>query len=119
MRGHEHGLRCSGYHERAEFSVPGGRMGARGSGSENGPSVNRRHPISCLIWASVLPVGKHAKVGCMIKTEIISGNALSITAPDKLKADDFNHILPQIDSLIRQYGKIGLLIDASGFHGWE
>ena len=21
MRGHEHGLRCSGYHERAEFSV--------------------------------------------------------------------------------------------------
>jgi SpoIIAA-like len=54
----------------------------------------------------------------MIKTEIISGNALRITAPDKLKADDFNHILPQIDSLIRQYGKIRLLIDASGFHGW-
>jgi hypothetical protein len=55
----------------------------------------------------------------MIKTEIISANALRIVAPDKLKADDFRQIAPQIDSLIGQYGKIRLLIDASGFNGWE
>ena len=55
----------------------------------------------------------------MIKTEIISANALRITVPDKLKADDFRHIAPQIDSLISRYGKIRLLIDASGFNGWE
>ena len=55
----------------------------------------------------------------MIKTDIISANALRITVPDKLKADDFRHIAPQIDSLISQYGKIRLLIDASGFNGWE
>ena len=40
----------------------------------------------------------------MIKTEIISSNALKIIAPD---------------SPISQYGKIRLLIDGSGFEGWE
>jgi hypothetical protein len=55
----------------------------------------------------------------VIKTEIISTNVVRITAPDKLKADDFRQIAPQIDALISQYGKIRLLIDASGFHGWE
>jgi hypothetical protein len=55
----------------------------------------------------------------MIKTEIISPNALKIVVPDKLKADDFRQIAPQIDSLISQHGKIRLLIDASGFNGWE
>lgn len=55
----------------------------------------------------------------MIKTEIISPNALKIVVADKLKADDFRQIAPQIDSLISQHGKIRLLIDASGFNGWE
>lgn len=55
----------------------------------------------------------------MIKTEIISANVVKITAPDKLKAGDFQEILPQIDSLISRNGKIRLLIDASGFNGWE
>ena len=55
----------------------------------------------------------------MIKTELIGANALKIIAPDKLKADDFHQIMPQVDSLIGQRGKIRLLIDASGFNGWE
>ncbi len=55
----------------------------------------------------------------MIKTEMISANAVRITAPEKLQVDDFRHIAPQIDSLISQHGKIRLLIDASGFNGWE
>jgi hypothetical protein len=55
----------------------------------------------------------------MIKTDVISGNVVRITAPEKLKADDFRQIAPQIDSLIRQQGKIRLLIDASRFGGWE
>ena len=53
----------------------------------------------------------------MIKTEIISDNVLRITAPAKLKPDDFRQIAPQVDSMISQYGKIRLLIDASGFNG--
>ncbi len=55
----------------------------------------------------------------MIKTEVISANCLRITVPEKLKADDFRQIAPQVDSLISVHGKIRLLIDASGFNGWE
>jgi hypothetical protein len=40
-------------------------------------------------------------------------------APDKLKTDDFRQIAPQVDSIISRYGKVRLLIDASGFNGWE
>jgi hypothetical protein len=28
-------------------------------------------------------------------------------------------LAPQIEAIIRQYGKISLLIDGSGFNGWE
>src|SRR5450631_2160311 len=55
----------------------------------------------------------------MIKTEIIAPDTLKIVAPEKLKADDFRQIAPQFDSLVSQHGKIKLLIDASGFNGWE
>ncbi len=55
----------------------------------------------------------------MIKLDIISGNALSIVAPNKLKADDFDQIAPRVDAIVRQHGKVRLLIDASGFNGWE
>src|SRR5471030_3178247 len=69
--------------------------------------------------AALLRSRANVRSCCMIKAELISANALRITAPDKLHADDFRHIAPQIDSLIRQYGTIRLLIDATGFHGWE
>jgi hypothetical protein len=52
-------------------------------------------------------------------SDIISGNVLRIAAPDKLKTDDFRQIAPQVDSIISRYGKVRLLIDASGFNGWE
>ena len=55
----------------------------------------------------------------MLKIEVISANAVKITAPKKLKADDFLQIAPQIDSLVSQHGQIRLLIDASEFTGWE
>ncbi len=55
----------------------------------------------------------------MIKIEAISANTVRVTPPEKLKVDDFPQIAPQIDSLIRQYGQIKLLIDASNFGGWE
>ena len=55
----------------------------------------------------------------MIKTEALSPIALQILVPEKLKANDFSHIAPQVDAIIRQHGKIRLLIDASRFSGWE
>jgi len=55
----------------------------------------------------------------MIKTEIISGNALQIIMPETIKSDDFRQLAPQVDAIIAQYGKIKLFIDASKFSGWE
>jgi hypothetical protein len=55
----------------------------------------------------------------MIKTESICANGLKITIPHKLNAEDFRQIAPLIDSVISEHGNIRLLIDASGFDGWE
>lgn len=55
----------------------------------------------------------------MIKTEMLAPDALKITAPQKLAADDFPRLAPQVDKLIQQHGKIRLLIDASHLSGWE
>ena len=55
----------------------------------------------------------------MIKTEVISPNALQIIVPEKLQVGDFRQIAPEVDSIISQHGKIRLLIDASKFSGWE
>jgi hypothetical protein len=59
------------------------------------------------------------ELGLKEVSDIISGNVLRIAAPDKLKTDDFRQIAPQVDSIISRYGKVRLLIDASGFNGWE
>jgi hypothetical protein len=55
----------------------------------------------------------------MIRTEIIAPRALRILVPEKLKADDFANIAPQVDSVISAHGRIRLLIDATEFSGWE
>jgi hypothetical protein len=55
----------------------------------------------------------------MLQAEMISANALKITAPPKLKADDFHDFAKLVDPLIAQHGKIRFLIDATSFHGWE
>lgn len=61
----------------------------------------------------------HRKKIVMIKMEIISPDTLRILVLEKLKVDDFSQIAPQVDSTIRQHGKIRLIIDASQFKGWE
>ncbi len=46
-------------------------------------------------------------------------NLLRVAVPQKLKAGDFQHIAPQVDTIIQQYGEIRLLVDATQFDGWE
>ena len=55
----------------------------------------------------------------MIKTEVIAPNALKIVAPERLKADDFRQLAPQVESIINRYGKIRLLIDGTRLEGWS
>jgi len=55
----------------------------------------------------------------MIKLTVVSGNIVRVTAPEKLKADDFRTIAPQVDSILAQHPKIRLMVDFSAFKGWE
>jgi hypothetical protein len=55
----------------------------------------------------------------MIKTDIIAPDALKIVAPQRLRAGDFEQVGPQVDAIIKRFGKIRLLIDASALQGWE
>lgn len=55
----------------------------------------------------------------MIQTEQIVDGVLKITVPEKLSAEDFRQVAPQIDTLLQQRDTIRLLVDASHFGGWE
>ena len=55
----------------------------------------------------------------MIKTDIIAPGVLKIIAPEKLNADDFLKLAPQVEAIMKQSGQIRLLIDASRLDGWE
>lgn len=54
----------------------------------------------------------------MLKTEILAPGVLKIVAPETLHADDFLALAPQVDAIIKDYGEIRLLIDASHLEGW-
>lgn len=55
----------------------------------------------------------------MIKLENAKDNILKVIMPEKLQEDDFKKIALQVDEVIKKYGKIRVLIDASNFCGWE
>ena len=55
----------------------------------------------------------------MLKTEILAPGVLKIVAPETLHADDFLALAPQVDAIIKDYGEIRLLIDASHLQGWD
>ncbi len=55
----------------------------------------------------------------MIKIEEVAPGVLRVVAPVTLTADDFAELVPKVESIIKQGGKIRLLIDASHLQGWE
>jgi hypothetical protein len=55
----------------------------------------------------------------MIKIEEVAPGVLKVVAPETLTADDFAELAPKVESIIKQGGKIRLLIDASHLKGWD
>jgi hypothetical protein len=47
------------------------------------------------------------------------GNVLAIHVSGKLASSDYEHFVPAFDRLVSQNGKLRVLFDMSGFHGWE
>ena len=52
-------------------------------------------------------------------TEENGGKILVVQATGKLTRADYAPFVPAFDRLVRQHGKLRLLFDMVGFHGWE
>ena len=47
------------------------------------------------------------------------GKVLVLHVSGKLVKEDYEHFVPEFERLVRQHGKLRLLFDVTGFHGWE
>jgi hypothetical protein len=47
------------------------------------------------------------------------GKLLVVHVSGKLAKEDYEHFVPEFERLVRQHGKLRLLFDMTGFHGWE
>jgi hypothetical protein len=52
-------------------------------------------------------------------SEESGGSVLVIHVSGKLLREDYAQFVPEFDRLVRQHGKLRVLFDMSGFHGWE
>jgi hypothetical protein len=47
------------------------------------------------------------------------GTVLTVHVSGKLVKADYEQFVPEFDRLFRQHGKLRVLFDMTGFHGWE
>ncbi|MGP1680617.1 MAG: STAS/SEC14 domain-containing protein [Burkholderiales bacterium] len=47
------------------------------------------------------------------------GTILVVHVSGKLVKEDYAHFVPEFERFLRQHGKLRLLFDMTGFHGWE
>ena len=47
------------------------------------------------------------------------GKILVLQVSGKLVREDYEHFVPEFERLVRQHGKLRVLFDMTGFHGWE
>ena len=50
--------------------------------------------------------------------EEAAGKIVLVKLSDKLTKEDYEHLAPHFDRLIKQHGKIRLLVEMHNFHGW-
>ena len=51
-------------------------------------------------------------------TEEAGGKIVVVKMSDNLTMDDYEHFVPELDRLIKQHGKIRVLVEMHNFHGW-
>ena len=47
------------------------------------------------------------------------GEFLTVHCSGKLVKEDYEHFVPEFERLVRQHGKLRVLFDMTGLHGWE
>lgn len=48
-----------------------------------------------------------------------AGKVLAVHVSGKLAKTDYEQLVPEIDRLVHQHGKIRMLFDMTNFHGWD
>jgi hypothetical protein len=61
---------------------------------------------------------KESKMTIQLKEES-GGKVLAVHVSGKLAKADYDHFVPEFERLVRQHGKLRVLFDMTGFHGWE
>jgi hypothetical protein len=51
--------------------------------------------------------------------ETDGGKVLEVQVTGKLAHEDYQHLVPEFERLVKQHGKIGVLFEMVDFHGWE
>ena len=51
--------------------------------------------------------------------EDAGGKVLTVKISGKLAKEDYEHFVPKVEELIKQDGKIRILLEMHDFHGWE
>jgi hypothetical protein len=51
-------------------------------------------------------------------TEEDGGKLVVARLSEKLTKEDYEHFVPELNRLIKQFGKIRLLVEMHNFHGW-
>ena len=47
------------------------------------------------------------------------GKVIIVHVSGKLAKADYELFVPEVEQLVRQHGKLSMLFDMTGFHGWE
>jgi hypothetical protein len=47
------------------------------------------------------------------------GKILAVHVSGKLSKADYEHFAPEFERLVKQHGKVSVLFDMTGFHGWD
>lgn len=52
-------------------------------------------------------------------SEESGGKILVVHVSGKVVKTDYEHFVPEFERLVREHGKLRVLFDMTGFHGWE
>ena len=50
---------------------------------------------------------------------VADGNVLSVRVTGKLSKEDYEILVPAVDEVIKEHGKIRIFFEMIDFHGWE
>jgi hypothetical protein len=51
--------------------------------------------------------------------ELNEGKVISVKMSGKLTAEDYSHLVPEMERQIKAHGKLRMLVEMHDFHGWE